>query len=73
MAVNKSSIGGGDDIIEDIAKRKQTEEILRKRTHYLAKRVKELNCLYGISRVVEEKLSFKETFQGIVDLIPLAW
>ncbi len=55
-------------------KRNRLEGTLRKRSHDLRERVKELNCLYGISRLVErEGISSEELFQGIVDLIPPAW
>ena len=40
----------------------------------LAERIKELNCLYGISRLVENgHNSIDEILQGAVDLIPRAW
>ena len=40
----------------------------------LVERVKELNCLYGISRLRETKdVSLNEILQGIVALIPPAW
>lgn len=55
-------------------KRKQAEEALRKRTHDLSERVKELNCLYGISHLVEKQdVSFGEILRGTVDLIPPSW
>ena len=57
-----------------ITKRKQAEEVLRKQTHALGERVKELNCLYGISGLVEKQdISLEEIFQGVVDVIPPAW
>ncbi len=47
---------------------------LRKRTHDLDERVKELDCLYGISALAERSdLSFEEMLQGTVALIPPAW
>ena len=50
------------------------EEALRKRTHELSERVKELNYLYGISNLVEKQgISLEEILQGIVNLIPPAW
>lgn len=59
---------------QDITKRKQAQEALLKRTHDLGERVKELNCLYGISSLAEKPdISLEELFQGIVDLIPPAW
>ena len=43
-------------------------------THDLVERIKELNCLYGISRLVErEDVSLNDILQGVVDLIPPAW
>jgi hypothetical protein len=35
------------------AKRERTEELMRDRTHDLGERVKELNCLFEISRLVQ--------------------
>lgn len=58
----------------DITERMQVEEELKRRTHDLGERVKELNCLYGISRLREDpKLSVPEILQRIVELIPPAW
>ena len=58
----------------DISARKQAEEELQKSMSELAERVKELNCLFEISRLVEKrKLTLDEILQGIVDLIPSAW
>ncbi|UCG63551.1 MAG: LuxR family transcriptional regulator, partial [Deltaproteobacteria bacterium] len=52
----------------------EAEEILRKRTRDLGERVKELNCLYGISKLLEKpSISLGEILQGVVDLIPPAW
>jgi K+-sensing histidine kinase KdpD len=50
------------------------EERLRALTHDLTERVKELNCLYEISRLVENSsFSIDMALQGVVDLIPQAW
>jgi len=58
----------------DITKRKRTEGLLRKQTHDLDERVKELNCLYGISKIRERPdIAFEEMLQEIVDLIPPSW
>ena len=58
----------------DISERRQAEEELRKSMSELDERVKELNCLFEISRLVEKrKLTLDEILQGIVDLIPPAW
>jgi PAS domain S-box-containing protein len=51
-----------------------TEEKLQKRTYDLGKRVKELNCLYSISKLVETPgISLEEILQETVELIPPAW
>ena len=55
------------------AKHTRLEEELRKRTHELEERVKELNCLYAISRLLGEKdISLDEILQRTVDIIPLS-
>lgn len=52
----------------------ESERALQERTYDLNKRVKELNCLYGISKLVEKPgISLGEIAQGVVDLIPSAW
>ena len=56
------------------SRRNEAEEVLRKRTRDLGERVKELNCLYGISKLLEKpSISLGEILQGVVDLIPPAW
>ena len=52
----------------------RTEQLLRQRTRYLGERIKELNCLYGISDlVVKPGISLNEIFQSVVELIPQSW
>jgi PAS domain S-box-containing protein len=61
-------------ISTDITALKETEETLQKRTHVLGERVKELNCLYGISDLVEKPdISLGGILQGVVDLVPTSW
>jgi signal transduction histidine kinase len=51
-----------------------TQARLRVLTHDLVERIKELNCLYGISRLVEQEgISLGDLLQRVVDLIPPAW
>jgi signal transduction histidine kinase len=53
---------------------KHTKEILQKKTHALGERVKELNCLYAMSNLVEKHwLSLEKILSEIVDIIPSAW
>lgn len=51
-----------------------SQKELEKRTYELNERVKELNCLYTISGIVEkEGATLEEILQGTVDIIPDAW
>jgi two-component system, LuxR family, sensor kinase FixL len=53
---------------------RQSQQMLEKLTYELGERVKELNCLYSISSLVERKgASLDEILQGTVDIIPEAW
>ncbi len=62
------------EAVRDVTDVQKANEVLRKRTYDLGKRVKELNCLYGISRLVEKPgISLGEVLQGTVDLIPSSW
>jgi two-component system, NarL family, sensor kinase len=55
-------------------KNKRIKEMLQKKTHALGERVKELNCLYTISNLVEKHpISLDMILRGIVDVIPPAW
>jgi C4-dicarboxylate-specific signal transduction histidine kinase len=54
--------------------REQTEAALRKLTHQLEGRVKELDCLFGLSDVVERSRGSLDTvLKETVDLLPAAW
>ena len=60
--------------LRDISDRKRAEDALRSRTDDLGERVKELNCLYGISNLVHRPdISLEELLRGTVDLIPSSW
>jgi len=42
--------------------------------HRLSERVKELNCLYGLSRLCEDpETPLEKIFRGITDLLPASW
>ncbi len=54
--------------------RNRIEIELKTQAYNLNERIKEINCLYGISRLVEKpELSLNQIYQGIVDLIPSSW
>jgi PAS domain S-box-containing protein len=53
---------------------KRLKEALQQRTHDIGERVKELNCLYGISFLCDkENISLDEILKGTVDLLPSSW
>jgi len=50
------------------------EQKVAERTHDLAERIKEINCLYSISNLAGEiGISIKEILQGTLESIPPAW
>jgi len=52
----------------------EMREKLDKQTHDLKERVKELNCLWKLSNLIEKSgVSLEKTFQEIVNLLPAAW
>jgi signal transduction histidine kinase len=52
----------------------QQQVSLQEVAHRLGERVKELNCLYGITRLVERsELSVDDILQGVAELIPPSW
>jgi len=56
------------------AKDKNAAALLRMRTAELTERIKELNCLYGISNLFETQgVSLPWILQRAVELIPAAW
>ncbi len=58
----------------DISLRMHAEYILREKTHILRERIKELNCLIGISKLIEKPdISLDEIIYDIVELIPPSW
>jgi signal transduction histidine kinase len=59
---------------ESEKKRKKSQKDLEDLTYRLKERVKELNCLYTISSIVEKQgVSLEEVLQGTVDIVPDAW
>ena len=63
----------GDLAVLEVNERKHVQEALEKNMNELDERVKELNCFYSISRLVEKRsLSREAILQGIVEVIPPA-
>jgi PAS domain S-box-containing protein len=63
---DRGQVIGYQSVGEDITEQKMYQEALRER-------VKELNCLYGISHLVESENKLSKILQGTVDLIPGSW
>jgi len=58
----------------EIAGGMKVKQSLRKASYDLGERVKELNCLYAISELSENReASLDEIIQGAINLVPSAW
>lgn len=58
----------------DITERKASEEEKERLFRDLGERLKELNCLYGVSHLIQESdIPLENILQGVVDLIPHSW
>ena len=66
---------GNKTTYNELEKRiKELETELAQRSHALGERIKELNCLYGLSKLVEkENISLDDILNGTVNLIPPSW
>ena len=63
-----------DDLCGTRVARAEALSRLQQANEALRERVKELNCLYGISNLVQTPgISLEEILQGTVELIPAAW
>ena len=59
---------------QEAAERSRVEDTLRKRSHELGERVRELDCLYSISKILTTyDHSFEEMLGEAVAAIPTAW
>ncbi|MFC1477712.1 PAS domain S-box protein, partial [candidate division KSB1 bacterium] len=65
---------GTRNIQTRIAEHAKMEDILREKTSDLGERVKEMDCLYGVSKLIEnEENSIDDIISGTLDLIPPGW
>ena len=61
-------------IARDITETKRIAEALQRKTHQLQERVKELNCLYEISELIENSGgSLDRICQGTITAVPGSW
>jgi two-component sensor histidine kinase len=74
IEMSKSRLMTSARLIGEIVARRRIEEDLITINFELGERVKELNCLHGISKIVEKPgLSPDEIYQAIVNIIPQSW
>ena len=60
--------------VRNLAEGKRMVNAIRERTQHLSERIKELNCLYGVSHLVEQSgISLEELLKETLELIPPAW
>ncbi|MGM0423889.1 MAG: PAS domain-containing sensor histidine kinase [Thermodesulfobacteriota bacterium] len=71
LQVDKAQQAGMLGYVLDITERKKLKQELQDKANRLQERVKELNCIYEISRTLQKKASLQETLQEVVDIIPL--
>jgi len=70
----KGEIVESRSMVINITERKETEEALKNSEHNLRERVKELTCLYSISRLIEDdEISIEQFFTKLLTFIPPAW
>ena len=77
LHLGQVSLGGQPILtgfIRDATARKNWEKALARQAHDLGERVKELNCLYSISKLFnEEQTSTVQILENVARLIPTAW
>ncbi|MDG6256970.1 MAG: response regulator [Methanomicrobiaceae archaeon] len=67
------AVVGVEGVVRDVTLRTEIERDLRAQSRRLRERMKELNCLIGISEAIETEPSITALCQTIVDLIPTAY
>jgi nitrate/nitrite-specific signal transduction histidine kinase len=70
----KSVTASRNELDKEIEERRRVEDELQKSMDEVEWRIRELNCLFQISRLVERRrLNLDQILQGIVEVIPPAW
>lgn len=61
-------------VLRDITPRRKMELALREKTHDLNERLKELNCLYGVTEIMRTPgISLDDIIRRTIAIIPPAW
>ncbi len=72
--INEGELVGYRGVDKDITKRKFLERKQTTLIYDMKKRVRELKCLYGFSRLVAQPgISLDEILEGLINLMPLSW
>ena len=58
---------------QNITEHKKMEEERNKLLHKYGERIKELNCILGLSELTEQSKNVEDIFKGFVELLPSAW
>ncbi len=70
----RGQVIGASTIARDISKNKEIEQEKNQLIRSLNERVKELDCLYEVSKLVDDyENSLDSIFQSVVELIPSSW
>ena len=70
----KAVTASRDELDKETKERRKAEKELQKSMSKVGEQIKELNCLFEISRLLERRrLTLEEILQGIIELIPPAW
>jgi len=62
-----------NDLRKEIEEHKQTELERKQHLHDMGERVKELQCLYGITKALHIRNTLDETFHDVIKLMPPGW
>jgi len=74
LFADDAELSGHVGAVADISDRMRTEATLRELAYELGERVKELDCLFGISHIVEQSDgSLDYIFQETANLLPSSW
>ncbi len=61
-------------VLRDITPRRKMELALREKTHQLNERLKELNCLYGVTEIMRTPgISLDDIIRRTIEIMPPAW
>ncbi len=60
-------------VLRDITERKQAEIQKEQLLHDMGERVKELQCMYGITEILRSRDTLDEIFRKVINIIPAGW